>query len=338
MSSSRPANVYALVADIGGTNTRVALARGAVLQQETIRRYRNADYASLEAVLSAFIEAEDGVDCSAASAAIAGPVRDGHGHLTNLDWTIDEATLASATRAETVAVVNDLQAQGHALGRIAPQNLRMIIEGAAAPDDATQLVIGVGTGFNVAPVHHVGAARLVVAAEAGHESLPVRSGDDFRLSRFVEGRSGFAAVEEVLSGRGLGNVYAWLSDETGDLSEADAATIMKACASGSDPRADAAVATFVRMLGTVAGDLALNHLPFGGIFLAGGVARAVAPYLERFGFAESFRDKGRFHDFVGAFSVRVIEDDYAALVGSAAHLDRIARSNADLPKPAQKIP
>ena len=32
-----------LVADIGGTNTRVALAQGARLRTETIRRYANAD-------------------------------------------------------------------------------------------------------------------------------------------------------------------------------------------------------------------------------------------------------------------------------------------------------
>jgi glucokinase len=61
-------------------------------------------------------------------------------------------------------------------------------------------------------------------------------------------------------------------------------------------------------------------LPFGGIFLVGGVSRAFAPYLERFGFGEAFRDKGRFAGFMSNFSVSVVEDDYAALTGSAAHL------------------
>ncbi len=321
---TRDPDTYSLVADIGGTNTRVALARGPALLPDTIRRYRNADYPSLDTVLRAFVEEEGDVYCRAASVAIAGPVRDGRGTLTNLDWTIDEATLAQATRAEFAAVLNDLQAQGHALGRIAPENLLQVIDGPPAAPAATQLVIGVGTGFNAAPVHHVGAARLVAPSEAGHGNLPIRTEEELRLCHYVEAAHGFPAVEDVLSGRGLERVYAWLGHEAGAVREGKAADIMAACETGDDPQAAQAVAVFIQLLGRVAGNLALDHLPFGGIYLAGGVARAMSPYLSRFGFAEAFRDKGRFADFMQNFSVSVIEDDYAALAGSAAHLDRIS--------------
>ncbi|MFZ1726109.1 MAG: glucokinase, partial [Albidovulum sp.] len=87
------------------------------------------------------------------------------------------------------------------------------------------------------------------------------------------------------------------------------------------PLATASGRAFVRLLGAVAGDLALTHLPFGGIYLIGGVARAFAPYLEPFGFAEAFRDKGRFSGFMRDFPVTVIEDDFAALAGCAVYLD-----------------
>ena len=323
---TRASDTFSLVADIGGTNTRVALAEGPILLPETIRRYRNADHPGLETVLRLFVEAEGGVDCSAASVAIAGPVRNGRGTLTNLDWTIDEPTLAKATGAEFAAVLNDLQAQGHALGRIAADNLRTVIDGPAPGDQATQLVIGVGTGFNAAPVYHLGSARLVAPSEAGHGNLPIRTEAELRLCHFVETAHGFPAVEDVLSGRGLERVYAWLGHEAGQPREAKAAEIMAACETGGDAIAEQAVATFVRLLGRVAGNLALDHLPFGGVFLAGGVARAMTPHFARFGFAEAFRDKGRFAGFMQNFAVAVIEDDYAALAGSAAHLDRISQA------------
>jgi len=324
MPATLPKDVYSLVADIGGTNTRVALALGADLLPDTIRKFRNAEYPGLETVLRQYVEDEGNVDCRAASVAIAGPVRDGRGTLTNLDWTIDEDTLARATRAETAAVLNDLQAQGHALGRISRENLRTIVVGPAAAPEAAQLVIGVGTGFNVAPVHHLGETRLVAASEAGHGNLPIRSEAELRLCHFVETAHGFPAVEDVLSGRGLERVYAWLGCEANDPREADAASIVAACETGSDPRAEEAVAVFVRIFGRVAGNEALNHLPFGGVFLAGGVARAMGPHLERFGFIDAFRDKGRFAGFMQNFSISVIEDDFAALAGSAAHLARLA--------------
>lgn len=326
MPSSRPADVFSLVADIGGTNTRVALAEGPGLLENTIRRYRNAEFPGIESVLKAYVEEEGGVDCRAASVAIAGPVRDGRGTLTNLDWTIDEDTLARVTSAEFVAVLNDLQAQGHALGRIARDRLRPVIEAPPARDGATQLVIGVGTGFNVAPVHYIGPHRFVAPSEAGHGNLPIRTEDELRLCHFVETAHGFPAVEDVLSGRGLERIYAWLGHEAGTPGEASAQDIMARCEAGGDARAAEAVATFVRLLGRVAGNQALDHLPFGGVFLAGGVARAMAPHYGPSGFARAFRDKGRFAGFMQNFAVSVIEDDFAALAGSAAHLDRLARA------------
>lgn len=326
MPPSREPNRFSLVADIGGTNTRVALAEGDALLPDTIRRYRNADYAGLETVLRAFIAEEGDVDCTAACVAVAGPVRDGRATLTNLDWTIDEETLARAAQAERVAIINDLQAQGHALGRIAEDKLRTVIAGPEQPPHAARLVIGIGTGFNVAPVHQTPRGRLVSASEAGHATMPVRTPAELRLSQFVETAHGVPGVEDVLSGRGLERIYAWLGQEAATTGEAKAAAIMAALdgESGADvdpARAREAVATFVRIFGTVAGNLALIHLPFGGVFLAGGVARAMTPHLSEFGFTEAFRDKGRFAGFMQNFGVSVVEDDFAALTGTAAYLE-----------------
>jgi glucokinase len=317
---SHPRNVYSLVADIGGTNTRVALADGRQVLGQTIRRYRNADFPGLETVLRRYIADEDDVDPIAACVAVAGPVRDGCATMTNLDWTIDKPTLARATHAETVAILNDLQAQGHALGFLDPANIRTIIAGPEALEDSTKLVIGIGTGFNAAPVFDIDGGRFVAASESGHANLPIRTEAELRLCRYVSTAHGFPAVEDVLSGRGLERVYAWLGEEAEDPREAKAKAIMEACATGDDARAAEAARVFARILGTVAGNLALIQLPFGGVFLVGGVARAFAPYLNDFGFSDAFRDKGRFAGFMGNFSVSVVDDDYAALTGSAAHL------------------
>jgi glucokinase len=317
---AHPANSLLLVADIGGTNTRVALAEGRQILPDTIRRYSNAEFPGLESVLRRYIEDEGGVDPKAACVAVAGPVRDGRATLTNLDWTIDKTTLMRATRAETVAILNDLQAQGHALGYLEPAVIRPILAGPEEQAHAARLVIGVGTGFNAAPVFETANGRLVPPSEAGHANLPIRTDADLRLCRYVETAHGFPGVEDVLSGRGLERAYAWLGDEAGDPRERSAQQIMESCADGQDERAIEAARIFTRILGTVAGNLALIQLPFGGIYLVGGVSRAFAPYLDRFGFGEAFRDKGRFAGFMSNFSVSVVEDDYAALTGSAAHL------------------
>ena len=315
-----PHNSYTLVADIGGTNTRVALANGLQIVDGTIRRYQNAVFAGFEAVLQQYIADESDVNPLAACVAVAGPVREGRATLTNLDWTIDKDTLVRATGAQTVAILNDLQAQGHALDHLASNKIRTILHGSKADSHAAKLVIGVGTGFNAAPVLELERGRVVIPSECGHANLPIRTEQELRLCQFVSSAHDFPAIEDVLSGRGLERVYAFLGQESDEPRDRAAHDIMATCNDGSDPRAEDAARIFTRILGTVCGNLSLIQLPFGGVYLAGGVARAFAPHLQAFNFCEAFRDKGRFAGFMDNFPVHVIEDDYAALTGSAAHL------------------
>jgi glucokinase len=309
----------ALIADIGGTNTRVALAEGGAILSGTVRHYRNADFPALEPVLQRYLQEAGAGRPAAACLAMAGPVREGKGHLTNLDWTLDTRVLAEATGAETVALLNDLQAQGHALGHIPSEALDPIVPGKPPHLKAAQLVIGIGTGFNAAPVYNTAGGRYVPPAEAGHTSLPARTEADLRLVRHIESREGFASIEDALSGRGICTIHDWLAAEAGAPGGATSREIMEGLAAG-EPRAREAATVFARLFGRVAGDLALTLLPFGGVFLIGGMARAMAPWLAELGFVGAFRDKGRFAEFMEQFAVTVVSDDDAALTGCALHL------------------
>ncbi|MHC0052988.1 glucokinase [Actibacterium sp. D379-3] len=309
----------ALVADIGGTNTRVALALGPELLTDTIHRFRNAEYPDLETVLRQYLAGRDGAPLAGACVAVAGPVRGGVGRLTNLNWQIDNETLARATGTGRVAILNDLQAQGQALDHLAPGALSPLLPGTPEGNGAARLVVGVGTGFNAAAVYPCPSGSLVTAAEAGHVALPAADDDDLALARFVRGADDFAAVEDVLSGRGLAHIYAWVTTRAGSPRQAGGAEVMAMVADG-DPAATETARIFARYLGIVTGNLALTFLPFGGMYLCGGVARAVAPHLNAMGFAEAFHGKGRFTEMMQGFAISLIEDDYAALTGCAAHL------------------
>jgi glucokinase len=320
-----------LVADIGGTNTRVALAHGLTVRTETVRRYANTErladgwrFPDIERVLHTYIEETGCPAPDAVCVAAAGPVEEEAVTMTNIEhWPrIDRDALRRATGARVVAILNDLQAQGHALGHIQAEKVRTIIPFPQASPHAAKLVIGVGTGFNAAPVFETGAGRLVPPSESGHVNLPARAEEDWRLCAWIERQAepfDFPSVEEALSGRGVEHVHAWLCEEAGVPAGRSATEIMTAAGAG-DELAQRTKRVVTRLLGVVAGNLALANLPFGGIWLIGGVARALAPTLIADGFVEAFRDKGRFAPLMERFGVGVIEDDYAALIGSAAHL------------------
>jgi glucokinase len=325
----------ALVADIGGTNTRVALADGPVVRTDTIRKFPNRAFTGIDGVLARYM-AEEGVGpVTGASVAGAGPVQDGAVTMTNLfdetgePWIIDAARVTRATGAGTVAVLNDLQAQGQALGHIAEANLRRVVDGPREPGGA-MLVVGLGTGVNAAPVHNTPWGRLVPPSECGHVNMPVRGAGDLRLQAFIEtllagrGEVPHAGVEEVLSGRGLGNLHAFAVAEAGGGPDRDSAAVLAALQTG-DALAEHAARLYVHVLGQMLADLALIHLPYDGIFLIGGMSRAMTPSFSRYGLTDSFREDRRVPLLTRDFSICVVEDDFAALTGCAVYLANGAR-------------
>ena len=316
-----------ILADIGGTNTRVALAHGGQVLADSIRRFPNAEYKArgqdIAHILRDYL-GDAGAKVAGVCVAAAGPVQDGVATMTNLDWVMDGAKLSAATGASRVALLNDLQAQGHALGHIAPSALNCIMAGPQKAG-AAMLVVGLGTGVNAAPVHDGPHGRIVAPSECGHVNMPVRSEESLRLMRFVEallaakGEHPHCGVEEVLAGRGLGNLHAFAAAEAGVTASADSAAVLAGLSQG-DALCTHAAQVYTTTLALFLADQALIHLPYGGIFLIGGMARAMTAHFARFGLAETFREARRVDLLKTDFSITVVEDDYAALTGCAAHL------------------
>jgi glucokinase len=74
---------------------------------------------------------------------------------------------------------------------------------------------------------------------------------------------------------------------------------------------------FCSLYGAVAGNLALQYLATGGVWLGGGIAPAILPALREGGFLASFLDKGRLAELLSRVKVSVILDPTAPLLGAA---------------------
>ncbi|MEM8555924.1 MAG: glucokinase [Pseudomonadota bacterium] len=299
---------------MGGTNTRVGLSNGPEVSQQSIRKYRNDDFSSLHAIITTHIGHLGVSSTDAACVAVAGPVKAGSGKLTNRNWSMSEADLARLANCEHGLVINDLSAQGYALDRT---TVKPVFDATArmTPSE-TRLVVGIGTGFNAAPVYCDDGQLLVPPSEAGHITLPKWNDNSSKVASALTATHGFASVEDVLSGRGLPNVYEKLS---GRPAPSDPGEILARGVEDPMSVEGHAVHTSIGTLARVLSDLALIFLPFGGIVLIGGVARILAPHFNKFQFEEGFLDKGRFSGFLRDFNIFTLEDDFAALTGCASH-------------------
>lgn len=306
---------FSLVADVGGTNTRIALSQNGELLDGSIKKLANDAYDELTQLISSYLKLEGVATCVSAVVAIAGPVRDNEGWLTNRAWHLDAMSLGQATGAQSATIVNDLQAQGYALDHIDDAHLVPIYAGSQAKPQATRLVIGVGTGFNCAPVYTTSTDVFTPPSEAGHTSLPYDAQASGSMAQWLQKTGRPAVVEEVLSGRGLAHCYAWASQSEGGTTSAEVLSLAEA----EDPIALKALDIFVGTLASTSRSLALTYLPYGGIYLAGGMARAVSPWLHTFGFSDTFVNQTRLADILTQIPISLVEDDFAALRG-CAHL------------------
>lgn len=306
---------YDLLADVGGTNTRLALAQDGHLLAHTMQRLKNQDFPSFDAVLGAYLAHHPQLNVDTSAVAIAGPVEDGAGTMTNLNWHITPNCLTKATQSNSSFIINDLQAQGYAIDRLDHGQITPISPGKPAMKGATRLVVGLGTGFNAVPVFCQANTLFVPPSETGHADLSVRGEEECALAAYLSEPGAGAAVESLLSGNGLARAYAYFAGYPQNNPPPEPGWVIKAAQSGADAHASTALEYFVRVLARNVGDLALIHLPFGGIFLVGGVARAITPFLGTGNFEQEFNNKGRFKPFMENFKISTVNNDFAALNG-----------------------
>ena len=309
-----------LVADIGGTNTRMAISDGLILRDDSIKRFKNAEHETFYTIIDLYLSQMGLTQVDRAAVAVAGPVTGGRAEMTNLDWVFEGKKIAEKTGATHVGLLNDLQAQGHSLHLLRGDDIQTLMHGNHAPSPTdTKIVIGMGTGFNAAPVYHTKTGTHVPPAEIGHARIAVAGATQARIVDAIAQVEGFVSNEHILAGRGLERIDAILNNRH-DRSAADIMT----AASAGDSTAVSVAETQAQFAGSVYGDMALANLPLGGLYLIGGVARALSPYLSQPIFADAFCDKGRFATFNKQFSVYVILDDFAALKGCASFVTSLA--------------
>jgi glucokinase len=97
----------------------------------------------------------------------------------------------------------------------------------------------------------------------------------------------------------------------------DGAVIGTTAIEGSDPACTRAVRIFTSLYGAEAGNLALKVLPTGGMFVAGGIAPKLLPFMQEPQlFLESFLTKGRMRPLLERMRVAVITDTNVGLYGA----------------------
>jgi glucokinase len=310
---------YALVGDIGGTNSRFGLVQPGSTTVSNIEALKNDEFDSLEDAARAYLDARDLDSLAAAAVAIAGPVSGTTHTLTNRDWTFTDESLRGSVNTKHLRVLNDFEALAMSLPYLAPSDLVQV--GGSAPRERTlKIVLGPGTGLGMASLAPTpDGGWMALPGELGHITLPVGTREEFDLREAMSTPGQMFESEFAVTGGGLLLIYRTLSRLAG--SEAKHGTpeeVLRAALEGKDPVATKTLHHFIVWLGRLAGDAAMMMQAYGGIYLAGGIVPSIIDELRRGPFREAFNDKGRLTYMMEPIPIYVIAAPYPALIGCAA--------------------
>ncbi len=339
-----------LAGDIGGTKTILRLVQADSTvdsAQETLyeQRFVSSDYTDLVPMVKDFLTAAPvPAQPQAACFAIAGPVVENRSQLTNLAWLLSGDRIADELGLKTVELINDFAAVGYGVLGLKPKDL-VTLQVGHVNANAPIAIIGAGTGLGQGFLINCNGHYQVFPSEGGHVDFAPRSELEFQLRQYLLEKHSISrvSVERVVSGQGIISIYQFLRDrdfatESKELAEVvsnwergagqrselpdPAAAISRAAA--NDRTAERTMEIFTDAYGAAAGDLALTLLPYGGLYVAGGVTAKNMPLIRDGSFLSAFGHKGRMSPLLEDVPVHLVTNQSVGLIGAAVRAGQIA--------------
>ncbi|MZG53263.1 MAG: glucokinase [Nitrospinae bacterium] len=317
-----------LAGDIGGTKAYLGIFDeiNNRLEKTCEARFESRDYSDFDSVLEEFLNGrleKPEIACLG----VAGPIEGGNCELTNLGWKIESARLKEYF--DKVFLINDLAAMACAVPFLGEEDVAVLQAGLPCIEGRVA-VLAAGTGLGQAFLFPTADQKYyVVDSEGGHSDFSPRNKLEAELLVFLEKKFSRVSVERVISGPGLIHIFEFFKEKysfneldgwkEGLRKEELASEIIRRGQNRESEACEKTLQLFVELYGALAGNLALQFLSNGGVFLGGGIAPRILPLLKEGSFMESFLSKGRFENRMKEVPVKVILDDKSALHGAAQY-------------------
>ena len=309
-----------LIADIGGTNARFALAdekAPGFSQEQTLQC---ADFPSVEDAISQYLENIGATSPAVICLAAAGPVVDQHIKVTNNHWLLAVDDLSDAFSTDAVRLMNDFEAIAYSVPALGEDDCLPV----GLPDprplpegDYSVAIVGPGTGLGSVGLRRHGNELIPIASEASHGGFAPET--RVQLDVLVALREEFDRVssERLVSGSGLENIYWALGQIHGlKLPKLSAREIFSA-AQESDEHGLEAVTLFFEVLGQFAGNYALALSANDGVYIAGGIVPRYPELFLNSRFRSGFESKGRHRAIMERIPTQLIVHPQPGLLGAS---------------------
>lgn len=312
--------MFNLVADIGGTNIRLGIAR-ANGEVNEITVYQCREFDSLKAVVEHYLT-ENYIADSRINAcfAIACPVENDLIQMTNLPWQFSKSELKEQLNLNKLLVINDYTAIAYAVPYLSDDQKVQIGHGKAQKGKPIS-ICGPGTGLGVANVVPVAEKWVALSGEGGHVDFAPIDRTEVKIFEYLNEKYAHVSYEQLLSGLGIEQIYqALVAIHNVELPKLSAKEISEMALSNDCSICRQTLEQFCKILGSFAGNLALTLASFGGVYIAGGIVPRFVEFFNQSEFRSRFESKGRLSQFNQNIPTFVITESQPGILGASAYL------------------
>ena len=319
-----------LAGDLGGTKCTLILF---VIDRDRLRpTYRftakTADFRDIESFFDNFREhaKREGHLLNALSGAgfgVAGAIVNDEVLCNNLPWTITRNRLAQAlkiTPARTM-LLNDVESAASSLEHLEKEDLLELNPGAQQLH-APKVYVAAGTGLGESILFWNGNRYQVSACEAGLTDFAPGTDREIVVLQALRQRMPLVCTEEIVSGRGFRAIHQAIFPEVhhaffDDPAIDAAAKITQQAFAKSCAACEETLHMWTEAYGSEAGNMALRALPFGGVYVGGGIALKILAKLKDGTFVRAFCNKTKLADELARIPIFVVLNQDAPVLGAA---------------------
>jgi len=355
--SSKDYDYFVLGADIGGTNTNIAIC-GVKKNKPVLifsHHFSTPQLNNLsEAINETLKTAKEryGVEIEKSCIAAAGPVSSDHKKVrifVKAKWDIDANDILKGTLLKSTFLINDFDAIGLGINLLDKNNEKDLIiiphPNNYHPKGAEKGVIGVigagtGLGKNILIYNEHLDAYVPSPSEGGHADFPISDYFEFVMAQYIKNLRGIKEnlnCEQVCSGPGLTNIYRYLRElkrfpdteitkQIGKAPEEQIPTLISDNEQ-KDETCKEVMKIFVRNYAKIAKNFCMDIMAVGGLYIAGGIAAKHAHLFRNKEFMENFESLYEMSKILKEIPVYVITNYNVSLLGSsfaAINLDKYA--------------
>ena len=312
-----------MVGDIGGTNARFALVAPGKSELIGIKTLQCSKFETIQEAIKSYLSSIDDAEIISACIASAGTTHLDVFKPANNDWVINKSNVSSALNDIQVNWINDFSAQALATTTLKSNDVIVINKGAVQPE-RVRLVIGPGTGLGTCGLINSSNGWVPLPAQGGHSDFAPNSSLEIEIWTLLQKQFGHVAVERILSGPGIVNLYKALCqiNEKEVLFNSPSEITSAAIKVNPDSISKETLHLFCRIFGSVTGSIALSTGCLGGIYITSDLVRNFLDFFIDSDFLKSFEDKGRLKYYMTDIPIFISKKENMGLIGSTYQLNK----------------